>query len=263
MIYSPICGIYCIENLINGKRYVGQSIDIYRRWSSHKNESSINRDFFLYQAFRKYGTENFHFYVLEECSKSSLNEREIYWIHKLDTFNNGYNMTIGGTGCKCGERVYAQNKLPKNFFANICNTVSDVVSIAKLDLDYNILEIYGSVQECARKNNIPATNISKCTKQLHKTCDGYIYLRYDEIDNMSKKEIQAYTLALREKWGFATIQHSTKKRAIAIINDKDEITEVFASASEAGRKLGIDPSSIIKVCKGRLPKAHNVRFKYA
>lgn len=262
MTNTTVCGVYCIENLMNGKRYVGQSIDIYRRWSSHKNESAISRNYFLYQAFRKYGTENFRFYILEECDEDSLNEREIYWINHFDTFNNGYNMTIGGAGYNCGERAYAQNKLPKNFTENICNTVSDIVSIAKLDLDYNILDIYDSVRDCARKNNVVATNVSKCTKQLHKTCGGYLYLRYNEIQGMSRQEIQSYVLALRDRWSFATTRHSNESKAVALIDDRGEIVEIFASTYEAGRKLGVDPSSVTKVCKERLKKTHNMRFKY-
>ena len=31
-------GIYCIENLINNKKYIGQSVDIINRWRHHKNE---------------------------------------------------------------------------------------------------------------------------------------------------------------------------------------------------------------------------------
>ncbi len=35
---EKVCGIYCIENKVNGKKYVGQSIDIYKRWKQHRNE---------------------------------------------------------------------------------------------------------------------------------------------------------------------------------------------------------------------------------
>ena len=262
MTNATVCGIYCIENLINGKRYVGQSIDVYRRWSSHRNESVVSRDYFLYQAFRKYGIENFCFFILEECNEEALNEREIYWIKQFDTFNNGYNMTLGGAGYNCGERSCAQNKLPKNFTENICSSVLDVVRIAKLDFDYNILDVYDSVRDCARKNNLIATNISKCTKQLHKSCGGYLYLRYDDIRNMNKQEIESYVSDLRSRWNFSTTRHSNQSRSVALLNDNDDVIEVFPSTCDAGRRLNIDPSCITKVCKGRLKKTHNMRFKY-
>ena len=90
-------GIYLITNKVNGKKYVGQSIDIEGRWKSHITASKKS-ELHIYRAMRKYGIDNFDFSILEECSVDKLNEREIYWISELDTYNNGYNMTIGGKG---------------------------------------------------------------------------------------------------------------------------------------------------------------------
>lgn len=45
---------------------------------------------------RKYGLANFSIEVVELCDLSELNEKEIYWINKLNSFQNGYNMTLGG-----------------------------------------------------------------------------------------------------------------------------------------------------------------------
>lgn len=72
-----ICGIYKIENLINHKVYIGQSINIKIRWKNHlkvsKNPNSNCYEYPLYKAFRKYGINNFSFEILEECSKDNLN----------------------------------------------------------------------------------------------------------------------------------------------------------------------------------------------
>lgn len=95
-----VIGIYKITNLINGKSYIGQSVDIYRRWKQEKDESkNINShgyDYPLMRAFRKYGIDNFEFEILEECNIESLNEKEIYWINFYNTFFDGYNQTLGG-----------------------------------------------------------------------------------------------------------------------------------------------------------------------
>ena len=60
-------GIYKIENLLNGKVYIGQSINIEHRIYRHKkNYLNQNRVEFtkpLYRAFRKYGIDNFSFEV--------------------------------------------------------------------------------------------------------------------------------------------------------------------------------------------------------
>lgn len=97
-------GIYKIENKVNKKAYIGQSIHIEQRWLEHKQPSIYNNpnhksySYALYEAFRKYGIDNFEFSIIEECSKEQLNEREKYWIQYYDSYNNGYNMTLGGDG---------------------------------------------------------------------------------------------------------------------------------------------------------------------
>ena len=95
-------GIYKIENKVNGKVYIGQSIDIKTRWKCHisylNNNTHNNKH--LQSAWDKYGKENFSFNVVEECDVEDLNEREIYWINKYNSYinKNGYNLTLGGDG---------------------------------------------------------------------------------------------------------------------------------------------------------------------
>lgn len=95
-----VCGVYCIENLINHKKYIGQSIDIYRRWKDHKNKLNGNRhhNMYLQRAWDKYGKDNFDFYILEKCDISVIDERESYYINKFDCTSNkyGYNIEAGG-----------------------------------------------------------------------------------------------------------------------------------------------------------------------
>lgn len=254
------CGIYCIENKINGKKYIGQSIDISRRWTEHRQKSRFDKGTILYNSFKKYGVENFNFYIIEECKEEELNNREIYWISYYDTFKHGYNMTLGGAGIAVGEKIEAQNTLPKNF-SKIHEGIDDVVMIAKLDDDLNILEVYKSVQDCARKNNIIATNISKTANQKHKTCEGYIYLKYNDIKDMTKKEIINYIEKLRDKWTFHDDNPLVKKR-VALIDDHEDIVRIFSGVVEASKILNLDGSSISKVCRGKLKTTKGFRFKY-
>lgn len=91
--------IYKIINDINKKVYIGKTertIEI--RWKEHqqdyKKESCQNRP--LYKAFNKYGIENFHIELIEECNNPE--ERERYWIEYYGSFKYGYNATLGGDG---------------------------------------------------------------------------------------------------------------------------------------------------------------------
>lgn len=93
-------GIYKITNLLNGKSYIGQSKDIESRWRNHvwRYKYKERDHLFLYQAMRKYGIEHFSFEVLEECEEEALDDLEIKYIAKYQSFPNGYNMTAGGNG---------------------------------------------------------------------------------------------------------------------------------------------------------------------
>lgn len=75
------CGIYKITNVVNGKTYVGQSVDIAERWKQHikrgtRCESGTLVGAGLYEAMFEDGVWNFCFQVLEECDRDSLNTRE-------------------------------------------------------------------------------------------------------------------------------------------------------------------------------------------
>ena len=92
---KKVRGIYKVTNKINGKVYIGQSVDIGRRWREHMTTKD---DIYFHKAIQKYGVENFEWEVIERCKKKDLDAREIYWIEYYDSFNKGYNCTKGGDG---------------------------------------------------------------------------------------------------------------------------------------------------------------------
>ena len=91
-------GIYKITNIITEQCYIGQAIDVYKRWSQHAkcglgiDTPPGNK---LYKAIQEYGLENFTFEVLTECNSTELDEKEKYFIslYQADIF--GYNGTKG------------------------------------------------------------------------------------------------------------------------------------------------------------------------
>lgn len=88
--------IYKITNKVNGKSYIGQTrYTVEFRWRQHQHKKD---NVYFHNAIHKYGAESFTVETLEECDIEILNEREIYYIAKYNTFENGYNLTIGGDG---------------------------------------------------------------------------------------------------------------------------------------------------------------------
>lgn len=91
--------IYRIVSLLNGKSYIGQTVDpkmrLYRHFKALDNGKHHNR--FLQDDYTNQSKENFVVEILEgDIPVSKICEREKYWIKKYDTYWKGYNTTIGG-----------------------------------------------------------------------------------------------------------------------------------------------------------------------
>lgn len=92
--------IYKITNTINGKIYIGKTLEPnpYERFRERISESRKERswDIPLYRAMRKYGEHSFIFEILEEVDDDTLNDKEIYYIKEYNSYYNGYNLSGDG-----------------------------------------------------------------------------------------------------------------------------------------------------------------------
>ena len=209
-------GIYKVTNKVNGKCYIGKSIDINDRWIRHRsrafqeNDNSYNS--YFYRAIRKYGLENFIFEVLEECDPSQLDEKEKYYISIYDSYfknNNGYNMTLGGDGilkkdysvvCNLWNDGLTISDIAK-YIGGTRNTVKNIlkscdagyseeearrrgmlkkcVSIERRSLTGELIDIWQSSREIERKLGIDHSSIADCCNYMIKQAGGYKW-RYAE-----------------------------------------------------------------------------------
>lgn len=86
--------IYKFENKLNGKIYIGQTINIKRRHRDHKRSNSKFGAF--PKAVKKYGIDGFYFEILESCEIIKLSSRELFWIEFYGSMApNGYNLIKG------------------------------------------------------------------------------------------------------------------------------------------------------------------------
>lgn len=85
------CGIYVITEVSSARRYVGQSKDIFGRWSAHSGGTKSE----IGAAFAAHPT-HFRWQVLECCDQTLLDERERHWILHFDSvWPAGFNKTSG------------------------------------------------------------------------------------------------------------------------------------------------------------------------
>ena len=105
MVIIKTTEIYIITNLINGRQYVGQTVKGYlNRFKGHcilYNRCKVRGEQMtakthIDEAIAYYGVENFTVELLEVVPFDKKYEKEQYYIAKYDTYNSGYNYTIGG-----------------------------------------------------------------------------------------------------------------------------------------------------------------------
>lgn len=193
-------GIYLIENIINNKKYVGQSKNIYARWSGHRCDSKV-RDLPLYNAMRKYGLENFKFSILEECEVNELADREDYWIAYYNSYvPNGYNINQAETHWT--NRAVPQRVL--DIMEEIENGTDKLINIAKK---------YG-----VHRSTIDAINYGNSWKLEGKIYPlrGHEELQIEVIKEMIKQEYTIGEIAETFSVSSPTIKGFLKKYNIKV-----------------------------------------------
>jgi len=170
-------GIYCIINIINGKMYVGKSINIYRRICSHISDLNKNNEKYennyIRHSWKKYGKNSFKYFILEYLHPTEhiLKDRELFWIELLNTTdrNFGYNLRKDSstkmiTSKETSEKI--SKRLKKEWKSGLRNSHSK-----KLSENW--------------KNN--SKRKKEQSNLFSKTLTRYIYILYDLDNNFLKK----------------------------------------------------------------------------
>lgn len=107
--------IYLRKNKINGKCYIGQTVNVKRRNNDWNNLNIKYGGHTVENARKKYGTDGFTFEILKECPNDEMNEWEMYYIKKYNSkAPNGYNATDGGDStCERTEEIKMKISISK------------------------------------------------------------------------------------------------------------------------------------------------------
>lgn len=263
--------IYKIENLVNGKVYIGQTKRMFKqRKDQHLYElrNGIKRNKKLQSAWNKYGEVNFKFVIIGRYPISELDEKEIYFIEKYDSFRNGYNMTTGGNQVMHNQKhtKEARKKMSykvrkawdnpsfRNKMSNRPVYYGEKSPRAKKVICINDGKVFGTLKKAGEYYGISLNRVSEVC--LGKT-------EYTGLEETGKK-LQFAFYEDGKQYQLKNINHVNEKKKVICITTG----EVFDSISEAGEKTGAPKASISHVCKGhrkhagKLPDGTKLKWAY-
>ena len=195
--------IYKATSKTSGKSYIGQTINLKDRIRSHRNAKD---DYPFHVALRKHGLDDFEWEIVEDlgdCSQEQLDEREKYWIAFYDTYNNGYNSTLGGDNAsslinwiKTHKEENYKNALRGLYYANkyweehprerlehiltvqkiSAEKVSKKVKCVELDIVFSSIseaEKWSMTDQNPKGQKCSHQHISKVCSGKRHTCGGY------------------------------------------------------------------------------------------
>lgn len=121
LLLETVSGVYKIKNLINGKYYIGSSINVLNRLTTHFRELRANNhvNSKLQRSYNKYGEGNFIIEIIEICTVNDLLMREQFYLDSLKPELNLMSRATGGIDSHTEESKLKMSIAQKNVYRNL------------------------------------------------------------------------------------------------------------------------------------------------
>lgn len=246
--------IYCYTNLINDKKYIGQTYsEKTRRYSfnckttyttSRKAGGKLSH---FDAALKKYGKENFSYNVIQEIEYPTLEELtsqldilKKYYIEYFDSFNNGYNSTTGGKDGLLSEET------KKKIGESLVGRPMSELTREKLTFNGH----HWSDEDKKRMSD-------SAKERFRNKTNHPMYGKHHSEESKRKNSLS--------RKGKCTGKENKQSKAVIQYTLEHEYVNTFDCIAEALRFLGKNikqPGSIIKCCKGIYKSAFGYIWKY-
>ena len=185
---TPRCGIYAIVNRCTGERYVGQSLNISKRWASHRRDldAGTHHNEKLQRDWQNLGPDGFDFVVLTECSVEELDEYEYAFIREKSDYNLD-PVTVGEISVGVDELVAGMTPEAQADFVENVKTITEALDSmteeeradfdAKLEAEADVEEDFAEAIQDMDDEELEVIDRSKLTETMVEYLDDEIELR--------------------------------------------------------------------------------------
>lgn len=229
--------IYKITNLINGKVYIGKTIQgfnlrycekgkgIERVYKRHKmlKENGYGYNKHLLESIEKHGFNNFK---VDECidiafSDYELSIKEKCWVQYYDSYKHGYNNTIGGDGVSGFEGIKGKD-----------NPTSR--SVIQLDLEGNFIKQWDCMSDAEKYTGVNKSKITVVCKKQRRSAGNYIWVYTEEYNK-------------NEDYSYKPYIPDTKK--VIQLDLNGNFIKEWISGQQASKELNLKTSNISRCCR--------------
>lgn len=290
--YSNLSGIYKIVNLINGKMYIGATMNIANRLFTHRKmlKKGVHSNKHLQNAYTKYGLTCFEFKIIKIIHIPEIVFKvEKRLIKKLNCVNNinYYNLTEGGLGGNTTTKELKSN-IMKKLWADPNSTFNSNEYKEKRKKIFNNKEYRKILSDSQKEQWANPNSVFNSERYRNKLKNKTIFSDLDfQKENLkkikkywSKKENkEKHSLFMKKKWEDVNykkevsdkisiakknqwiknkekfVKSMNRKQVLVFNKDTKELLYLFNSRKECGEFFNYNPSHITEIIKGnRKPK---------
>ena len=265
-----LCGVYKWTNKLNGKSYIGSSVNLSKRLSNYYNYtflSKLQHNMLIYKALLKHGHSNFSLEILEYCDKNTTIEKEQYYLDLIEPEYNVLPMAGSRLGSKHKQDTLNKFKNRKITSEHKTKLVKHLLSLTSSDehkerarrqmlkinkakgFNIEVFDIkteetftYFSIREAAKNLGCTHSSISYVIKVfkekgIKNTLKGRYMIK--TIGSENSKTSKNQKLGIQKLKGIS----------VEIFDIETKKTSIYLSIRDAAKAIGCSPTSIRAVIK--------------
>lgn len=250
---EKIMGVYCIENTVNNKQYIGSSNNIRLRTYRHLKglRSNKHHSSHLQRAWNKYGGENFKFYIIEEMKFPEnyiLNERKLigehlicreqYYLDTLKPAYNAFKIAGSGMGYKATPEMTVRRLAAKRTHPNRIKTF-------KMTMTFELVKEYECTLHATQDINYASSeHVSGCIRGKYSSIGKFVYIGEEEYNSGRFKESRVF-----------------RSRPFAKYSEDNKFIKEYFYIKDVVED-GLNPRKVSKCLKGLREQYEGYKFVY-